>query len=770
MWSVGAHLSVIVAVVVLVFTGVGLVLGHETWDNAQQNVRSSAASLADVGARTIAENTQVIADQTAAVATNPDLPKLYDDPTGCTFDFHLADLPKSHLDVLRPDGTVICSSAPLRKGRSSHADAAWMRHLPTALEPSGTFTDHITGQRAVAWVAPVEGPKGQRLGFVAVVVPTRSIAEPLAHVFGGRHYQFALLEARGLRTVSLSNGISRAIAGQGGDATTDPMGHAGYLSGSHAVARSPWVLVAGANPDDVMGATRSVLMRGLALAGFVMVVLLASIAVVSRKITRPLRQLSDAVGDTGPDLDEVLGSIGGPREVARLAAEFRTANATRQAYESQLSHQALHDPLTGLPNRALLAERLAEALERATRDGVTVAVLFLDLDRFKLVNDSLGHEIGDHVLVTTAGRLLDAVPAGAMLARFGGDEFVVVAEIADDTMLHGLVDDLLAAVDAPITTAEDVVRITASIGIAISAPERRPADLLRDADNAMYSAKEHGRGRAAWFNDHLHDRVSARLTMASELRVALERGELHVVYQPKIDLSTGDVIGVEALVRWEHPALGSVPPGTFIPIAEETDVIVEMGRFVLDTACRQAVVWGDDGIDITVAVNISGRQIGNGDLPAVIADVLARSGLEPERLCLELTESLLMSDTIATQRTLEDLSALGVRLSIDDFGTGYSSLAYIHRFPVDELKIDRSFMSSLSQSTSGAPLVTAMIAMGKALGLTIVAEGVETLEQEARLRSLGCDEAQGFLFARPQRPESLGATLRRPTASVAQPR
>jgi diguanylate cyclase (GGDEF)-like protein len=388
-------------------------------------------------------------------------------------------------------------------------------------------------------------------------------------------------------------------------------------------------------------------------------------------------------------------------------------------------------------------------------------VLFIDLDRFKLINDSLGHDVGDTVLVEIARRVSQILPAGGTLARFGGDELVVVVQMSDDVELQRLVDELLAGIVAPIQTATAVVRVTCSIGIATSSPGRRAVDLVRDADNAMYAAKEAGRDRAERFTSRLHDRAAARLTLATEFRVALDRGQLHLVYQPKVELDSGKIVGVEALLRWNHPTLGSVPPSTFIPIAEETEAIIRVGEFVLEQACRQAMAWRNAGLDLTMAVNISGRQLNDGGLPLQVATALALSGLPPELLYLELTETLLMTDTLVTERSIERLHELGARLSIDDFGTGYSSLAYLHRFPVDELKIDRTFISDLSSTGRPSPLVSAMVAMGKALGLEIVAEGVETPDQAEQLRALGCDKAQGYLFARPQHPDAIAALLER---------
>jgi diguanylate cyclase (GGDEF)-like protein len=755
-WSVSGHLAGIVVAVVVVFVGVGAVLGRATWQSSQRNAKAEASYLAAFGADMVGENSAVALGQAQSIAANPAAVPLLLDPAACTLDFKLTLFPDSHLDLVRPDGSVACSSADLPTGGSTHAGAGWLDPAEPG-KVSGVFIDGVTGLPSIAFVATVRD-QGRVAGSVAVVVPTADIAQVLADTYGGpRQYEFALVDAG--TGVLLS---SSREPGQGSSATptaTDPL--PGYLSESASVKDTTWALVAGGDPETVLASTRSVLLRGGLLGGCVLLVLIGSMFIVNRRIGRPLRKLTSAVGGTGTRLASALASIGGPAEIEQLAFKFQSVIADRDAYELQLSHQALHDPLTGLANRALLLERLNDALERAGRQGALVAVLFIDLDRFKMINDSLGHDVGDTVLIEVARRISGLIPPGGTLARFGGDELVVVGEIDDELQLQHLVDQLLAGIVAPIEAGSVIVRVTASIGVATSTRGRRAVDLIRDADNAMYAAKEAGRDRAQRFTSHLHDRAAARLTLATEFRVALDRGQLHLVYQPKIDLVSGEIVGVEALLRWDHPALGSVPPSTFIPIAEETDAIIRVGEFVIEEACRQAMAWRDAGIDLTIAVNVSGRQLNDGGLPLVVATALAVSGLPAESLCLELTETLLMTDTLVTQRSLEQLHTLGVRLSIDDFGTGYSSLAYLHRFPVDELKIDRSFISDLTSSSHPASLVAAMVAMGKALGLEIVAEGVETPEQAVQLRALGCDKAQGYLFARPQDPHAIAVLLER---------
>ena len=755
-WSVRGHLVVIVVAVVVVFLGIGAVLGRETWQNSKTSAKSEADYLAAFGAREVADSAAVALGQAKSIAANPAAAPLLSDPATCTLDFKLMLFPDSHLDLVRPDGAVACSSADLSPAGSTHAGAGWLAQTEPG-QASEIFVDGVTGLPSIAFVAPVHD-QDRLVGSVAVVIPTAAIAQVLGDTYGGpRHYAFALVDTGPGLLLSSSRGLSQESSPR--PTAADPL--PGYLSSSVPVNGTTWTLVAGGDPQTVLESTRWVLVRCGLLGGCVLLVLIGSMVIVNRRIGRPLRQLTRAVGGTGTRLAVALASIEGPAEIEQLAMKFKAVIADRDTYELQLSHQALHDPLTGLANRALLVERLTDALERARRQRALVAVLFIDLDRFKMINDSLGHDLGDTILITAARRISDLVPAGGTLARFGGDEFVVVVEVDDDQQLQRLVDQLLAGIVAPIETDAVVVRVTASIGVATSTPGRRAVDLIRDADNAMYAAKEAGRDRAERFTSHLHDRAAARLTLATEFRVALARGELHLMYQPKVELATGHIVGVEALLRWDHPTLGSVPPSTFIPIAEETDAIIRVGEFVLEEACRQTMDWRANGAELTIAVNVSGRQLNDGGLPLQVATALALSGLPPELLYLELTETLLMTDTLVTQRSIEQLRTLGVRLSIDDFGTGYSSLAYLHRFPVDELKIDRSFISDLTSSTQPAPLVSAMVAMGKALGLEIVAEGVETLEQAAQLRALGCDSAQGYLFAKPQFPEAIPALLER---------
>jgi diguanylate cyclase (GGDEF)-like protein/PAS domain S-box-containing protein len=435
----------------------------------------------------------------------------------------------------------------------------------------------------------------------------------------------------------------------------------------------------------------------------------------------------------------------------------------RQSAESKVRHQALHDPLTGLPNRSLLLDRLDHWAQRATRDSSTAAVLFVDLDNFKVINDALGHEHGDRLLCAVADRLQRELRPSDTIARVGGDEFVVLCEdIPNEHDALAMVDRLVRALDAPFELGGQPQHATASIGIALSDGSSEPAALIRDADVAMYRAKERGRARYELFDDEMRERSITWLETESDLRRALERAELRNVYQPIVSPTSGQIVGFEALVRWHHPERGVVSPADFIPVAEQSGLIVPLGRVVLAQACAEAARWNRErpGRDpLRIAVNFSPRQLSHPHAFETVVEVLDLTGLAPDLLCVEITESALVDDAASTVATLGRLKELGVQLALDDFGTGYSSLTYVRRFPIDTLKIDRSFIDGIVGSTEDEAIVTAVLSMGRALGVDVVAEGVETEEQATRLRSLGCVLAQGYLFSRPVSPEAVDALL-----------
>jgi diguanylate cyclase (GGDEF)-like protein len=443
----------------------------------------------------------------------------------------------------------------------------------------------------------------------------------------------------------------------------------------------------------------------------------------------------------------------------------------RKRAEVALAHQALHDDLTGLPNRALFLDRLKLALARSERRLSSVAVLFLDVDRFKLINDSLGHEAGDRVLVDVGARLQEALRPGDTVARFGGDEFTALCEdVPSERSVLMIAEHMAEAIGMPFALSDgdsDETFLTASIGIAMaegSQEEGLAESLVRDADAAMYRAKERGKSRVELFDERLRERAVHRLSIESALHRALERQELVLHYQPQIDLRSGRVVSWEALVRWDHPERGLLPPGAFIGVAEETGLIMELGIWVLEEACRQAERWTSlPGAvpDPVMGVNLSARQLSQPELLDMVARALSGAGLAPSRLCLEVTESAVIEDSGDAAEMLGALSEMGVRLAIDDFGSGYSALSSLKRFSVDLLKVDRAFVAGLGRDTTDGPIMAAIIDLTHALGLRAVGEGVERAEQLAVLRALGCDVGQGFYFGRPQPPEVAEALARR---------
>ncbi|MFN0089262.1 MAG: putative bifunctional diguanylate cyclase/phosphodiesterase [Acidimicrobiales bacterium] len=450
-----------------------------------------------------------------------------------------------------------------------------------------------------------------------------------------------------------------------------------------------------------------------------------------------------------------------------VAAVWRVIRAlhAHAAAEARSAHQATHDALTGLPNRLLLTERLSQALHAANESGSRVAVLFLDIDRFKLVNDSAGHSMGDELLVAAVDRITAALRPSDLLARIGGDEFIVILDdVGTAANAIGIAERIRLAFHPPFTIRGVDIYSSASIGISISDhADETTEEMIRDADTAMYQAKDAGRDALAVFDASMRDQVADRLALEHDLHNALGGHQLHVHYQPIVRLPDGTVDGFEALIRWTHPTRGNIPPLAFVPLAEETGLIVEIGRWVLSEACRAISLWRrmtPGGEHLTMAVNLSVRQLQSSQLVADVASALEANGLPADALCLELTESLLMENPDAASQVLQALRRLGVRLSIDDFGTGYSSLAYLHRFPVDQVKIDKSFVDGLTaMTTSESSLVAAIIAMAEALGMKTVAEGVETAEQASQLAALGSTRAQGYLYSRPLPPEDIPAAL-----------
>jgi diguanylate cyclase (GGDEF)-like protein/PAS domain S-box-containing protein len=461
------------------------------------------------------------------------------------------------------------------------------------------------------------------------------------------------------------------------------------------------------------------------------------------------------------DFEVIVNNLLADAGVSGIVATYRDITE-RKGFEKELAHLAFHDPLTNLPNRALFIDRLEHALVRADRKQGTVAVLFLDLDNFKVINDSLGHQLGDQLLIAASKRLQACLRLQDTVARLGGDEFTILLEdIAGVSDAIHVAERIMDQFQAPFTFGEHEVYTTTSIGIALSTLGLdRPGGLLRDADLAMYRAKNRGKAQYEVFDRSMNSYAMERLELETDLRRAIERSEFRVHYQPVVLLESSRIVEVEALVRWEHPRRGMVSPAQFIPLAEETGLILPIGRWVLEEACRQMRAWQmqyPSEPPLMISVNLSARQFQHPKLVEDIADILQDTRLDPASLKLEITESVMMQDAKATIGTLWQLKELGIQLAIDDFGTGYSSLAYLKRFPIDILKIDRSFVDRLGRDPEDTAIVRSVVTLAKTLNLAVTGEGIETAEQLLQLQALGCERGQGYYFAKPLPSDALSS-------------
>jgi diguanylate cyclase (GGDEF)-like protein len=712
--------------------------------------------------------------QLAGVARTLPFDALLATPDKCTLTFTgVGVFPSGHIDILLPDGRVACSSvvshgAP--PGASQHG-APWLAAAASGPAVSGLFKDGLTGSPSIAVTAPLGGgasAPSSATGVIAVVLPVAPLARELAERYGGPgHFEFAVAKPDG--TVLSSSTDASTDGSTDGSTNASAAGmpvtgeHTGWIEASEPLHDLGWRLVAGRQASAALAPTRSLLLSETVLAGLALLVVLGLLALVNRRIATPLRRFAESVTRLGHEVRPQPVTPSGPAELRQVADRFNAMLAARMNFEDKLAHDALHDPLTGLANQILLLDRLATAGHLAAGANVHVAMVAIGIDRFDLINTSLGYRAGDDALIALATRLEGSLRPRQTLARLGGGAFaVLLPDVADRDAALAEAAMLARVIARPLEVAGTTLTLTASIGVAMGGAESSWSadDLFRNATTAMHSAKEHGGARYESFEPSLRVRANTRLRLENDLSQALGRGQLYVEYQPVVDLPSRRISGAEALVRWRHPVRGVVPPATFIPIAEETGLIEQIGRFVLNEACAQARAWQQLGYRMRVAVNVSARQLLGGDFAEQVAEVLQSYALPAGQLCLELTESILMEDLLRISTALHALKGHGVRLSVDDFGTGYSSLSYLQRFPVDELKIDRTFVAGLG-GADDRNLVAAVIGIAHALGLRVVAEGVENDKQLSQLIMLGCRSAQGYLLGRPQSPADLTARLDR---------
>jgi len=759
-WSIRAHLALVAVVAALALAAV--TASSYVWGvgKAKDQARNELGDVARRVSAALATDVRSGESTAAALAAQPGienalLPPIPGQPCSLTSD-GTVNFPVVRLDIVRADGAVGCSSEAdlVDLSKRPHATSSWL--APALKRPTGTFigaTDAPSGGPAVVATARI-GPAGHPLGVVAGVAPLAFVGTRLASTYAGvDHESFTLVDDR---TRALLTSSERGT--QGSTGRWPASGEAKGLDGverlyvSVPVAGTPWRLYLGRRAALVVGDARSVVLRQSAVGLMLLLVLLVVVAILDRRIVEPLRALRKAVEDARRSPEPRRVTAKGASELAGIAEEFNALQDVRAAGEAQREHMLSHDGLTGLPNRAGLRGIIEEHLA----SNGSAAVISLGIDRFRILNESLGHDVADQVLVEVAARLSQVLAVQDVLARFRGDEFVAFCPgVTGPESAVEAARVMESVLREPITGDSFDVAVTGTAGVTVTGESPvSAAQLLRQADLAMHHAKRSGLDVAVYEADQ-GSRAREHLDTERELRLAMERGELLLHYQPLVDIPTGRVIGSEALVRWAHPTRGLLPPGAFLPVAERTGQIVELGEITLHLACRQIARWDARQLRIPVSVNVAVEQLRRGDLPALVAAELKESGIDPTLLCLEITETSFLQNVTTDLDQLAELRRLGVHLAIDDFGTGYSSLAYVQNLPVDKLKIDISFVRRIARDLRARHLVTAILGMARALSLDVVAEGVEAEEQLNALQDLGCPQAQGFLFGRPMTPGDL---------------
>jgi diguanylate cyclase (GGDEF)-like protein len=753
-WSVRAYLTAVIVVGSVLLMAGAAYAHHWNTSEARDDAEVRMSFQAKNAAVSAVESISAAQKSVTTLAAQPGLSKVFAGAPGCTLTFDGAGVfPSARLDLVAPDGTVACSSGDPRAPppRRVHAGSEW---LATALRAPyrtalHTGRDAVTQQDALIITAVVPGPSGAA-GAVVAFYHLPPAADAMARISAGSgDVRFAVTDLTAGQVLSSPGhgryhsvleetaGLPRSSRTGTLDGSDDPA----TIFGSADIAGTSWRVFAGMPAKHAFAGAQGALWRIVLTGVLALLVLIGAAWRLNRSVARPLQAITAATREASKNLGSGRVAVQGTVETRELGRSFNAMLDVAGGHAAQLTYQATHDALTGLPNKALLMERA----ERALAAEQAVAILTLGMTRFRLVNDGLGHDVGDRVLREIAGRLQLVLRPTDTLARFSSDEFVILSPgvTADEALalaaaLHGVLNEPFCGVHGDLS-------LSATIGLATGlGMSSTAAQLLRESDTAIRQAKRDSR-KVQVFDPDVQMAAVQHLTLERELNQALAESALVLHYQPLVDVINGYVVGAEALVRWQHPQRGQIPPMDFIPLAEQTGQIVAIGAFVLREACEQAVRWALGRDALVVSVNVSAAQLRVGDFPLLVEQTLTETCLDPRQLCLENTESSLLTTSEQLFEDLRRLRAMGVHVAIDDFGTGYSSLSYLHELPCDELKIDRSFVRRLADDDSH--LVAAILRMAQAMDLIVVAEGVETREQLELLASLGCQLGQGYLFS-----------------------